>query len=125
MEKRSRNKNYGLPPEEVNELIKQYQETEDDLAQSRLVENYTKLVESLAYRYSRGQSHHEDVVQVGMLGLLGAIRRFDTSFERRFEVFLVPTVVGEIKRYLRDKTWSIHVPRRIKELVRRLKNTTD
>lgn len=125
MEKRSRNKNYGLPPEEVNELIKQYQETEDDLAQSRLVENYTTLVESLAYRYSRGQSHHEDLVQVGMLGLLGAIRRFDTSFERRFEVFLVPTVVGEIKRYLRDKTWSVHVPRRIKELGPRIKNTTD
>lgn len=84
------------------------------------MENYTKLVESLAYRYSRGQSHHEDLVQVGMLGL-GAIRRFDTSFERRFEVFLVPTVAGEIKRYLRDKTWSVHVPRRIKELGPRIK----
>lgn len=125
MEKRSRKNNYGLPPEEVNELISQYQETEDDAAQSKLVENYTKLVESLAYRYSRGQSHHEDLVQVGMLGLLGAIRRFDTSFERRFEVFLVPTVVGEIKRYLRDKTWSVHVPRRIKELGPRIKNFTD
>lgn len=124
MEKRSRN-NYGLPPEEVNELISRYQISEDDAAQSKLVENYTKLVESLAYRYSRGQSHHEDLVQVGMLGLLGAIRRFDTSFERRFEVFLVPTVVGEIKRYLRDKTWSVHVPRRIKELGPRIKNITD
>lgn len=125
MEKRSRNRNYGLPPEEVNALIKRYQESEDDIAQTELVENYTRLVESLAYRYSRGQSHHEDLVQVGMLGLLGAIRRFDTSFERRFEVFLVPTVVGEIKRYLRDKTWSVHVPRRIKELGPRIKNTTD
>ena len=125
MEKRSRNRNYGLPPEEVNALIKRYQDSEDDIAQTELVENYTRLVESLAYRYSRGQSHHEDLVQVGMLGLLGAIRRFDTSFERRFEVFLVPTVVGEIKRYLRDKTWSVHVPRRIKELGPRIKNTTD
>lgn len=125
MEKRSRNRNYGLPPEEVNALIKRYQESEDGIAQTELVENYTRLVESLAYRYSRGQSHHEDLVQVGMLGLLGAIRRFDTSFERRFEVFLVPTVVGEIKRYLRDKTWSVHVPRRIKELGPRIKNTTD
>src|SRR5699024_8096165 len=98
MEKRSRNKNYGLSPEEVNALIKRYQEDEDDIAQSELVANYTKLVESIAYRYSRGQSHHEDLVQVGMLGLLGAIRRLDTSFERRFEVFLVPTVVGEIQR---------------------------
>lgn len=125
MEKQSQDNNYGLPPEEVNQLIKSYQEQEDEAAQQKLVENYTKLVESLAYRYSRGQSHHEDLVQVGMLGLLGAIRRFDTSFERRFEVFLVPTVVGEIKRYLRDKTWSVHVPRRIKELGPRIKNTTD
>ena len=125
MEKQSQDNNYGLPPEEVNQLIKSYQEREDEAAQQKLVENYTKLVESLAYRYSRGQSHHEDLVQVGMLGLLGAIRRFDTSFERRFEVFLVPTVVGEIKRYLRDKTWSVHVPRRIKELGPRIKNTTD
>src|SRR5699024_5967941 len=86
MEKQSQDNNYGLPPEEVNQLIKSYQEQEDEAAQQKLVENYTKLVESLAYRYSRGQSHHEDLVQVGMLGLLGAIRRFDTSFERRFEV---------------------------------------
>ena len=125
MEKQSQNKNYGLPPEDVNQLIKSYQENEDQLAQSKLVDNYTKLVESLAFRYSRGQSHHEDLVQVGMLGLLGAIKRFDTSFDRRFEVFLVPTVVGEIKRYLRDKTWSVHVPRRIKELGPKIKNTTD
>lgn len=125
MEKQSQNNNYGLPPEEVNQLIKSYQDNEDELAQSQLVDNYTKLVESLAFRYSRGQSHHEDLVQVGMLGLLGAIKRFDTSFDRRFEVFLVPTVVGEIKRYLRDKTWSVHVPRRIKELGPKIKNTTD
>ena len=110
MEKRSRNKNYGLPPEEVNELIKQYQETEDDLAQSRLVENYTKLVESLAYRYSRGQSHHEDLVQVGMLGLLGAIRRFDTSFERRFEVFLVPAPMCGARIVPPLSSISIEVP---------------
>ncbi len=46
-----------------------------------------------------------------MVGLIGAINRFDMSFERKFEAFLVPTVIGEIKRYLRDKTWSVHVPR--------------
>ena len=49
-----------------------------------------------------------------MVGLIGAINRFDLSFDRKFEAFLVPTVIGEIKRYLRDKTWSVHVPRRIK-----------
>ena len=56
-----------------------------------------------------------------MLGLLGAIRRFDPSFGRSFEAFAVPTIVGEIKRFLRDKTWDVHVPRRIKELGPRIK----
>ncbi len=111
--------------EDINALIKAYQTEGDEDAQYKLVKHYTKLIESLAYRYSKGQSHHEDLVQVGMVGLLGAIQRFDTAFERRFEAFLVPTVAGEIKRYLRDKTWSVHVPRRIKEIGPKIKAATD
>lgn len=114
-----------LSRDEINRLITEYQETGSDEAQTRLVYHYEKLIESLAYRYSKGQSHHEDLVQVGMIGLLGAIKRFDLSFERKFEAFLVPTVLGEIKRYLRDKTWSVHVPRRIKELGPKIKRSTD
>ena len=60
-----------------------------------------------------------------MVGLIGAINRFDLSFDRKFEAFLVPTVIGEIKRYLRDKTWSVHVPRRIKEIGPRIKKVSD
>ena len=115
----------GLTPDDINALIRSHQEEGDQEAQTRLVEHYQKLIESLAYRYSKGKSHHEDLVQVGMVGLLGAINRFDASFERRFEAFLVPTVVGEIKRYLRDKTWSVHVPRRIKEIGPKIKNAND
>lgn len=111
--------------DDINALIKAYQTEGDEEAQTELVKHYTKLIESLAYRYSKGQSHHEDLVQVGMVGLLGAIKRFDTSFERKFEAFLVPTVAGEIKRYLRDKTWSVHVPRRIKEIGPKIKSATD
>lgn len=111
--------------EYINALIKAYQTEGDEDAQYQLVKHYTKLIESLAYRYSKGQSHHEDLVQVGMVGLLGAIQRFDTAFERKFEAFLVPTVAGEIKRYLRDKTWSVHVPRRIKEIGPKIKSATD
>ncbi|MCE4957629.1 RNA polymerase sigma factor SigB [Macrococcoides caseolyticum] len=118
--------NYNdVTPEEINAWIKLYQDTKDEMAQNELVMHYQKLVESLAYRYSKGQSHHEDLVQVGMVGLLGAINRFDTSFDRKFEAFLVPTVIGEIKRYLRDKTWSVHVPRRIKEIGPKIKKATD
>ncbi|WP_411842605.1 RNA polymerase sigma factor SigB [Salinicoccus sp. HZC-1] len=124
MEKRS-SIDRGLTADDINALIRRHQEEGDQAAQTQLVEHYQKLIESLAYRYSKGKSHHEDLVQVGMVGLLGAIKRFDVSFERRFEAFLVPTVVGEIKRYLRDKTWSVHVPRRIKEIGPKIKNAND
>lgn len=118
--------NYNdVTPEEINAWIKLYQDTQDEMAQQELVLHYQKLVESLAYRYSKGQGHHEDLVQVGMVGLLGAINRFDVNFDRKFEAFLVPTVIGEIKRYLRDKTWSVHVPRRIKEIGPKIKRATD
>lgn len=107
--------------EKVLKWIEQYQLYEDDVALTNLVLHYTNLVESIAKKYSYGKPHYEDIVQVGMLGLLGAIRRFDASFGRSFEAFAVPTIVGEIKRFLRDKTWDVHVPRRIKELGPKIK----
>ncbi len=107
--------------EKVLEWIKQYQETNDEEAQTNLVLHYERLVQSIARKYSNGKSFHEDIAQVGMLGLLGAIRRYDPDFGRSFEAFAVPTIIGEIKRFLRDKTWAIHVPRRIKELGPRIK----
>ena len=110
-----------ISPEQINQWIKEHQDNINPHAQDKLVKHYRKLIESLAYKYSKGQSHHEDLVQVGMVGLIGAINRFDISFDAKFEAFLVPTVIGEIKRYLRDKTWSVHVPRRIKEIGPRIK----
>lgn len=107
--------------EEVLVWIAQYQETQDEQAQTNLVLYYQQLVESIARKYSHGKSSYDDIVQVGMLGLLGAIRRFDPIFGRSFEAFAVPTIVGEIKRFLRDKTWDVHVPRHIKELGPRIK----
>lgn len=115
----------NVSPEQINAWILAHQQNEDVEAQEKLVNHYENLIESLAYKYSKGQSHHEDLVQVGMVGLIGAINRFDLSFDRKFEAFLVPTVIGEIKRYLRDKTWSVHVPRRIKEIGPRIKKAID
>ena len=107
--------------EEVLNWIAEYQDNGSEEAQTNLVLHYQQLVESIARKYSHGKSYYDDIVQVGMLGLLGAIRRFDPSFGRSFEAFAVPTIVGEIKRFLRDKTWDVHVPRRIKELGPRIK----
>lgn len=111
--------------EEVLLWIKQYQETQDEEAQTNLVLNYERLVHSIARKYSNGKPYHEDLVQVGMLGLLGAIRRYDIEFGRSFEAFAVPTIIGEIKRFMRDKTWAIHVPRRIKELGPKIRSTVE
>ncbi|MGG1679215.1 RNA polymerase sigma factor SigB [Neobacillus sp. NRS-1170] len=111
--------------EEIHALILEVQQTESNSAQTLLVENYKALVASLVHKYSRGGGFHEDLMQVGMIGLLAAIRRFDPEFGKTFESFLIPTVIGEIKRFLRDKTWSVHVPRRIKELWTKIKPVVD
>lgn len=107
------------------EWIQAYQQSNDEEAQEKLVKHYQGLVESIARKYSKGKSYHEDIVQVGMMGLLGAIRRYDDSYGKSFEAFAIPTIVGEIKRFLRDKTWSVHVPRRIKELGPKIKSTVE
>ena len=73
--------------EEVLSWIAEYQEHESDEAQTSLVVYYQQLVESIARKYSHGKSYYDDIVQVGMLGLLGAIRRFDPSFGGSFEAF--------------------------------------
>ncbi|MFT8322564.1 MAG: RNA polymerase sigma factor SigB [Bacillus sp. (in: firmicutes)] len=116
---------HQLTKEQVNELIKAYQLNQDADAQDALVKNYRYLVETLARKYSKGRMFHEDISQVGIIGLLGAIRRYDESFGKSFEAFAVPTIIGEIKRFLRDKTWSVHVPRRIKELGPKIKKTVE
>lgn len=57
--------------------------------------------------------------------MLAAIRRYDESFGKSFESFAIPTIIGEIKRFIRDKTWSVHVPRRIKELGPKIKKAVE
>src|SRR5699024_10794944 len=112
--------------DEISELILYLQKhPTDEHAQEKVVLAYEKLVHSLARKYSRNSDIHEDLVQVGMIGLLGAIRRFDPSYGRSFETFAIPTILGEIKRFIRDKTWSVHVPRRIKELGPKIKKAAD
>lgn len=111
--------------ESINALIKEYQQHPSDALQTELVNYYKELVETLASKFSRGNEPYEDLVQVGMIGLLAAFRRFDESCGSHFEGFAIPTIVGEIKRYMRDKTWSVHVPRRIKELGPRVKKAVE
>ncbi|MCM3714667.1 RNA polymerase sigma factor SigB [Halalkalibacter oceani] len=111
--------------EQIYEWIKRYQDTKDEDAQYYLVKHYEALVRSLARKFSKGREYDEDMFQVGMVGLLAALERYDETFGRSFESFAVPTIVGEIKRFIRDKTWSVHVPRRIKELGPKIKKAVE
>ncbi|MBP1950638.1 RNA polymerase sigma factor SigB [Virgibacillus litoralis] len=111
---------------EVYQWIEHLQQDPDDKeTQEKVVLAYTDLVESIARKYSKNSNIHEDLAQVGMIGLLAAIRRYDASFGKSFESFAIPTIIGEIKRFIRDKTWSVHVPRRIKELGPKIKKAVD
>ncbi|MFE7775251.1 RNA polymerase sigma factor SigF [Streptomyces sp. NPDC057445] len=81
-----------------------------------LIEMNLSLVRYASGRFrSRGADEMEDIVQVGTIGLIKAIDRFELSREVEFTTFAVPYIVGEIKRFFRDTSWAVHVPRRLQE----------
>ncbi|MCX4856140.1 RNA polymerase sigma factor SigF [Streptomyces canus] len=89
---------------------------EHQYARNTLIEMNMSLVRFAAGRFrSRGPEEMEDIAQVGMIGLIKAIDRFELSREVEFTSFALPYIVGEIKRFFRDTTWAVHVPRRLQE----------
>jgi RNA polymerase sigma-B factor len=98
------------------ELLRRYHEDGDPTAREELVNRHLPLVRSLARRYAgRGESL-EDIEQVGAIGLIKAIDRYELSREVALTTYATPNVVGEIKRHFRDKGWAIRVPRALQEL---------
>ncbi|MFG2437199.1 RNA polymerase sigma factor SigF [Streptomyces sp. NPDC048508] len=95
-------------------------------ARNTLVEMNVTLVRYAASRFrSRSSDEMEDIVQVGTIGLIKAIDRFELSREVEFTSFAVPYIVGEIKRFFRDTTWAVHVPRRLQEARVQLAKATE
>jgi len=92
----------------------------DERARERLAERYLPLARRLARRYQRSEEPLDDLEQVASLGLLKAIDRFDADRDVAFSSFAVPTILGEVKRYFRDRTWSVRVPRDLQELALRV-----
>jgi RNA polymerase sigma-B factor len=88
----------------------------DPALRDALVERYLPLARQLARRYQRPDEPLDDLMQVASLGLLKAIDRFDAGREVAFSSYAVPTILGEIKRHFRDRTWSVRVPRDLQEM---------
>jgi RNA polymerase sigma-B factor len=109
-------------PQEKNdrELLRRYHHQGDVEARQRLIEQYLPLVRSLARRYSYRGEQLEDLVQVGCIGLIKAIDRFDVDRGVELTTYATPNIIGEIKRHFRDKGWAVRVPRGLQELNVRL-----
>lgn len=99
----------------VRRLLRTYHETRDPAVRDQLVDLNSDLVHYIARRFANRGEPLEDIEQVGFLGLIHAIERFDPSLENEFSTFATPTIMGEIRRYFRDRSWAVRVPRRLQE----------
>ncbi len=97
-------------------LLRRYHEEGDLAAREQLIEQYLSLVRSLARRYSYRGEQLEDLVQIGCIGLIKAIDRFDLDRGVELTTYATPNIIGEIKRHFRDKGWAVRVPRGLQEL---------
>ena len=97
-------------------LLRRYHEQGDLQAREQLIEQYMSLVRSLARRYAYRGEQLEDLVQIGAIGLIKAIDRFDLDRGVELTTYATPNIIGEIKRHFRDKGWSVRVPRGLQEL---------
>jgi RNA polymerase sigma-B factor len=106
--------------EDTKQLFAELEQTGDPAIRDELATLHLPLVEYLAKRFKDRGEPLDDLIQVGSVGLLKAIDRFELSRGVEFSTYATPTIVGELKRYFRDKGWAVRVPRRLQELSLRL-----
>jgi RNA polymerase sigma-B factor len=97
-------------------LLRRYHEQGDLQAREQLIEHYMSLVRSLARRYAYRGEQFDDLVQIGAIGLIKAIDRFDVNRGVELTTYATPNIIGEIKRHFRDRSWAVRVPRGLQEL---------
>jgi RNA polymerase sigma-B factor len=95
----------------------EFQRTRDRGLRNRLIERHLGIAHHLARRYRYRGVAEEDLVQVATIGLLKAVERFDPERGTAFGAFATPTILGELRRYFRDSTWALRVPRQLQERV--------
>ena len=109
----------------TRELFRRFKEEGDEDAREQLIMSHLNLVRFLASKFKNRGEPLDDLVQVGTIGLIKAIDRFDTTRGLEFTTFATPTIMGGIKRHFRDKGWSVRVPRRLQELSSKVNQVTD
>ena len=105
-----------LSPTEMERLSSEYAVTRDPHLREVLILYHQRLVRSIASRYLGGDETLEDLIQVGNIGLINALDRYDPGQGTRFSTYATPTILGEIRRHFRDKSGGIKVPRWLQEL---------
>src|SRR3954451_19716159 len=115
------------PPDDVvdraqsdRRLFRRYVDAHDPVDRDAIVERFLPLARQLAARYQRPEEPFDDVFQVACFGLVKAVDRFDVERGVAFSSYAVPTIMGEIKRHFRDRTWAVRVPRDLQELALRV-----
>jgi RNA polymerase sigma-B factor len=101
---------------ETERLFARLREQRDESARAELIELHENLVRYLAAKFANRGEPLEDLIQVGLIGLINAIDRFEPDRGIKFSTYATPTIVGEIKRHFRDRAWNLKVPRWLQEL---------
>jgi RNA polymerase sigma-B factor len=101
-------------------LFRRFVDEHDPVDRDAIVERFLPLARQLAARYQRPEEPFDDVFQVACFGLVKAVDRFDVDRGVAFSSYAVPTIMGEIKRHFRDRTWAVRVPRDLQELALRV-----
>ena len=106
-------------------LFARYRDPSDRVDREALVERFLPLARQSARRFSGGSEPYDDLLQVASVALMRAIDRFDPERHVAFSSYAMPTIAGEIKRYYRDRTWAVRVPRNLQELARRVEDARE
>jgi len=112
-------------PDTLPQLHRNYWESPTDELFQQIVEAHTGLAYRLAQRFSNRGEPVEDLLQVALLGLVKAVQGFDPDRGLRFSTYATPTIVGELKRYFRDRGWAIRLPRRVHDMYLNVQHAVD
>lgn len=112
-----------IEKDKIRELFLSYDKNRDRETRDILIEKHLYIAEILSKRYANRGIEYDDIYQVASIGLIYAIDRYDISKGFEFSSFATPTIIGEIKKYFRDKGWTIRVPRRIQELSKKINDS--